>query len=31
MKMPYTKPQTRRAEAPAEVKRLLEQLYAVLK
>jgi hypothetical protein len=31
MKMPYRKPRPRRAEAPAEVKRLLEQLYAVLK
>jgi hypothetical protein len=29
--MPYAKPRSRRAEAPAEVKRLLEQLYAVLK
>jgi hypothetical protein len=31
MKMPYIRPQLRRAEAPAEVKKLLEQLYAVLK
>jgi hypothetical protein len=31
MKRPYAKPQLRRAEDPAEVKRLLEQLHAVLR
>jgi hypothetical protein len=31
MKMPYVKPHFRRSETPEEVKRLLEQLYAVLR
>jgi hypothetical protein len=31
MKMPYSKPQLRRFEAPEEVKRLLQQLSVVLR